>query len=69
MLSNRPCTNGGLSIAAAWCTIPTGALKADSTGRRNTPFLGGDDGYRKTQIRTLDAAQIVLARTAACLAA
>ncbi|GAN87825.1 transposase [Komagataeibacter intermedius TF2] len=33
------------------------------------PILGGVDDNRKTQIRALDAAQIILARTAACLAA
>ena len=32
------------------------------------PILRGDDDDRKTQIRALDAAQIILARTAACLA-
>ncbi|GCE85270.1 transposase [Komagataeibacter diospyri] len=33
------------------------------------PILGGVDDNRKTQIRALDAAQIILARAAACLAA
>jgi hypothetical protein len=27
-----------------WCTTPTAAAKADSTGRRNTPSSGGVDG-------------------------
>ncbi len=33
------------------------------------PVFGGDDDNRKAQIRAFDAAQIILARTAACLAA
>ena len=33
------------------------------------PDLGGADADRKAKIRTVHAAQIVLARTAACLAA
>ncbi|WP_264816404.1 hypothetical protein, partial [Gluconobacter kondonii] len=49
-----------------------GVANGDILGRFNRssqhPILGGDDDNRKTQIRALDAAQIILARTAACLA-
>src|SRR5258705_2876549 len=36
---SRHCMIDGRSIAAASCTIATGAAKADSNGRRNTPEL------------------------------
>src|SRR4051812_15562493 len=37
---SRPCMSGGLSRAAVSCTIAIGGCKVDSSGRRNTAYVG-----------------------------
>ncbi|CAM3775960.1 IS3 family transposase [Agrobacterium radiobacter] len=63
----RPLITENLLLAAF--ITPTADAKADSTGRRNTPNMGGVYCDGKTEIGAVNAAKIILARSATCMAA